>query len=186
MILCNNLCSAAVVKNEVLYIIEQILRFTKAGNKILQTGAILSNGFSVRVLFFVLHLQPFKEELIPCSKTTQTSFHTIRQNANLVVVEQIRYILQIIFQIDVIGILHRDIAVFQFNENHRKSIDEDNQIRSAPMSFAFDPHLRSNRKYIAQNIIIGQQTEDIRGFLTVFVVLYSDTVTDLLIVLVIG
>ena len=66
------------------------------------------------------------------------------------------------------------------------TIDEDNQIRSAPMSFTLNPHLRSNRKCIAQNIIIGQQTEDIGGFLAVFVVFYSDTVTDLLIVLVIG
>ena len=54
------------------------------------------------------------------------------------------------------------------------------------MSFALDPHLRSNRKCIAQNIIIGQQTEDIGGFLAVLVVFYSDTITDLLIVLVIG
>ena len=54
------------------------------------------------------------------------------------------------------------------------------------MSFALDPHLRSNRKCIAQNIIIGQQMEDIGGFLAVLVVFYSDTITDLLIVLVIG
>ena len=54
------------------------------------------------------------------------------------------------------------------------------------MRFSFDPHLRSYRKCIAQNIIIGQQMEDIGGFLAVFVVLYSDTVADFLIVLVVG
>ena len=87
MILCNDLCSAAIVKNEVFYVIQQIFRFTKTGNKILQTGTVFSDGFSVRVFLFVLHLQPFKEKLIPCGKASQTSFHTIRQNANLVVVE---------------------------------------------------------------------------------------------------
>ena len=35
MILCNNLCSAAIVKNEVLYVIQQIFWLTKTGNKIL-------------------------------------------------------------------------------------------------------------------------------------------------------
>ena len=155
VILCNDLCSAAVVKNEVLYVIQQIVRFAKTGNKILQTGAVLSDSFSVRVFFFVLHLQPFKEELITCRKATQASFHTIRQNTNLIIVEQIWDVLQIVLQIDVIGVLHRNITVFQFNENHRESIDEDNQIRSAPMGFALDPHLRSNRKCITQSIIIG-------------------------------
>ena len=87
MILCNDLCSAAIVKNEVFYVIQQIFRFTKTGNKILQTGTVLSDSFSVRVFLFVLHLQPFKEKLIPCGKASQTSFHTIRQNTNLVVVE---------------------------------------------------------------------------------------------------
>ena len=37
--------------------VKQIFRFTKTGNKILQTGAILSDGFSVRVFLFVLHPQ---------------------------------------------------------------------------------------------------------------------------------
>ena len=54
------------------------------------------------------------------------------------------------------------------------------------MRFSFDPHLRSYRKCIAQSIVIGQQAEDIGGFLAVLVVFHSDTVTDLLIVLVIG
>ena len=54
------------------------------------------------------------------------------------------------------------------------------------MRFSFDPHLRSDRKCIAQSIIIGQQTEDVGGLLAVLVVFHSDTVTDLLIVLVIG
>ena len=148
VVLCNNLCSAAVVKNEVLYVIQQIVRFTKTGNKILQTGAVLSDGFSVRVFFFVLNLQPFKEELITCSKATQASFHTIRQNTNLVIVEQIWNVLQIILQVDVIGILYWNVAVFQFNEDHRETIDENNQIWSAPMGFTLDPHLRSNRKCI--------------------------------------
>ena len=106
VVLCNDFYSAAVVKNEVLYVIQQILRFTKTGNKILQAGAIFSDGFSVRVFFFVLHLQPFKEELITCGKAAQASFHTIRQNTNLVVVEQIWNVFQIILQVDVVGILH--------------------------------------------------------------------------------
>ena len=119
VVLCNDLCSAAVVKNEVLYVIQQIVRFTKTGNKILQTGAVLSDSFSVRVFFFILHLQPFKEELIPSGKATQTSFHTIGQNTNLVVVKQIWTVLQIVLQVDVICVFHRNIAVFQFNKNHR-------------------------------------------------------------------
>ena len=68
VVLCNDLCSAAIVKNEVFYVIQQIFRFTKTGNKILQTGTVLSDGFSVWVFLFVLHLQPFKEKLIPCGK----------------------------------------------------------------------------------------------------------------------
>lgn len=39
---------------------------------------------------------------------------------------------------------------------------------------------------LVRDIVLGQQTEDIRGFLAVLVVFHSDTVTDLLIVLVIG
>lgn len=87
MILCKDLCSAAIVKNEVFYVIQQIFWLTKTGNKILQTDTVLSDSFSVRVLLFILHLQPFKEKLLPCSKVSQTSFHTIRQNTNLVEVD---------------------------------------------------------------------------------------------------
>ena len=111
MILCNDLCSAAIVKNEVFYVIQKIFWLTKTGNKKLQTDTVLSDSFSVQVLLFILNLQLFKEKLIPCSKVSEASFHTIRQNTNLVVVEQIPYILQIILQINVIGFLHRDIAV---------------------------------------------------------------------------
>lgn len=34
MILCNDLCSAAIVKNEVFYVIQQIFRFTRLREKI--------------------------------------------------------------------------------------------------------------------------------------------------------
>lgn len=87
MILCIDLCSAAIVKNEVFYVIQKIFLLTKTGNKKLQTDTVLSDSFSVQVLLSILHLQLFKEKLISCSKVSETSFHTIRQNTNLVVVE---------------------------------------------------------------------------------------------------
>ena len=45
IVLCYNLCSAAVVKNEIFHAVEQIFRVTKAGCEIFKAGAIFTNDF---------------------------------------------------------------------------------------------------------------------------------------------
>ena len=46
------------------------------------------------------------------TKAAETSFHAIGENANLIIVEQLWYILQIVLQIDVIGIFHWYVRIF--------------------------------------------------------------------------
>ena len=146
MIFCNDFSSAAVIENKVFYVVQKVFRIAQSIDKIFQACTAFPDRLSVGIFLFALYFQPFKEKFIPCGKASQAGFHPVGQYADLVIMEQVRNIFQVTFQVDVIGILHRNIAVFQFNKYHRKTVDKKNQIRSAPMCFAFYPHLRGNRK----------------------------------------
>ena len=182
MILCNNFSSSAIIQNKVFYIIQQIIRFTESGNKIFQACTAFFNCFSVGIFLLTFYLKPFKEKLISCRKTPQAGFHPVGQHANLIIMEQVWNILQVIFQVDVIGILHRDITVFQLNEYHRKTIDKNNQIRPVPVRFSLYPHLGCNRKVIVQGILITQQMKNIGSLFAVLFVLNGNSVAKLLII----
>ena len=67
-----------------------------------------------------------------------------------------------------------------------KAIDENNQIRSAPMRLISEPHLRGNDETIFLCIIIGYQAKNIGHFSAVLIVLYRDAIAYYLIVMEVG
>ena len=112
MVLCDDFGAASVIENKVLDVIQQGFLLAKSLNIIFQTDAVFLDGLSVWVFFFIMHFQPLEEELIPGTEAAEARLHSVGKHTDLVVVKEIRDVLQIIFQINVIGVLHRNIAVF--------------------------------------------------------------------------
>ena len=108
----DNFYASPIIQNKILNIVQQRLRSTETVDKIFQTDAFLPDSLSIRVFLFIVHFQPLKEKLVTGVKSAKSCLRRVGKNTNLIIREQKRYVFQIVFQINIIGVFDRDIAVF--------------------------------------------------------------------------
>ena len=129
MILGDDLALLVAEHDEVFDVIDQALLAKQTVNEIphgtLANCRRFLDCFSVRMLFLGVHLQPLKEVVVSRIKGADSRFQPVGKDTDLIERKEIRNIPQIVFQINVIRFLHLDDAVFQLDEHHRQTVDED-------------------------------------------------------------
>ena len=118
VVLGDNFDALVIEEHEVLNIVQEALLAEETIYQGLNTQSMFGDLLPVQFLLFVIHPEPFEEELIACIPCTELGLQTVAQHADLVHGKDVRYVLAIRNEVLVVRFLYLDGGVFQFDKHH--------------------------------------------------------------------
>ena len=186
MVLGDNFDALVIEEHEVFDIVQESLLAEETIYQGLNTQSMFGDLLPVQFLLFVIHPEPFEEELIACIPCTELGLQTIAQHADLVHGKDVRDVLAIRYEVLVVRFLYLDGGVFQFDKHHGQSIHEEEHIGTAIAEVTFDPHLVDTMKLIALRMIKVDELHDVEVLTMLVAGLHLDAISYLVVKLVVG
>jgi len=165
VVLCDDFDSFIIEEDEILDIVQEAFL---AEETVYQIGDAQSMAFylnTVWFLFLIIHTKPFEEKFILAVPCTYLGLQAIAQHADLVHRKDVRDVLAIARQVLVVGFLYLDSRIFEFDEDHRQTVDEEQYIGTAIAIMSLDPHLVDAMKVVPFGMVEVDESHDGKVFL---------------------
>ena len=190
MVLGDDLVPLVAEHDEVFDVIRQPFfpqqTVDKAPHGAFADGPRVPDGFPVRAFLFGVHFQPLEEVVIRGVERAEPGLQTVGEDADLVERKQVRNVFPVALKVFIIRFLHLYDTVFQLDEDHRQTVNENDNVRSVPVSLPLDPHLGNGGEGVVFRALEVHQLHKVEILFSVAAQLDLNAVSDLVVILVVG